>query len=289
MHTPEPIEFRRAPSAIAFMARAILTPRRRGLQAETPSLAAAWRGHRIGSGQLEEFLSLTGLAGHPAWPLLYAHVVGFRLQMVVLTGRRFQLPIWNSLQIRNHLVLHQPFDRGAALDFETRVAAQRVVEKGVEIDLESTARSAGELLWESTNTYYYRGRYRVAGEVSPVAAAPRMDTLERAHWSAPAHGRLRFGRLTGDYNGIHLSHWYARRFGFRGAFLHPQRVLGECLVRLPQRSSALPLRLDTWLKGPVYYGAEVTLRAEDSPGAATFALHVDGDERPAIIGRYLQR
>ena len=112
-----------------------------------------------------------------------------------------------------------------------------------------------------------------------------MAGVQIARWSAPPHGRLRFARLTGDYNGIHLSDWYARRSGFRGAFLHPQRVLGECLARLPPRSSAMPLWLDTWLKGPVYYGADVTLRAEESPDAVTFALHVDGDERPAIVGR----
>ena len=282
------LDFRRAPSALAFMARAILTPRRPGLQAEPPALAATWRGHRVGGAQLDDFLSLTGLAGHPAWPLLYAHAVGFRLQMVVLTDRSFPLPIWNSLQIRNHLVLHRPFDRGAALDFETRVAARRVVEKGTEIDLHTTVHTAGDLVWEGTNTFYYRGRHGAAGEASPLAAAPRGDGAQIARWSAPTHGRLRFGRLTGDYNGIHLSDWYARRFGFRGAFQHPQRVIGECLARLPCRSVALPLRLDAWLKGPVYYGAEVSLRAEESPDITTFALHVNGDERPAIIGRYSQ-
>ena len=268
------------------MARAIVTPRRPGLQTVPPPLAATWRGHRVGGTSLDDFLALTGLEGHPGWPLLYPHVVGFRLQMAVLTDRAFPLPIWNSLQIRNHLVLHQPFERGATLDFETRVAAQRLVEKGVEIDLRTTAHTAGELLWESTNTFYYRGRYGVAGEASPLAAAPRVDGGQIARWMTPAHGRLRFGRLTGDYNGIHLSNWYARRFGFRGAFLHPQRVLGQCLACLSQRASAMPLQLDTWLKGPVYYGADITLRAEESPDATTFALQVDGDERSAIIGRY---
>ena len=268
------------------MARAILTPHRPGLQVEPPSLAMTWHGHAVGGAQLQDFFSLTGLAGHPAWPLLYAHAIGFRLQMVVLTDRRFPLPIWNSLQIRNHLVLHGPFDRGATLDFETRVAEQRAVEKGVEIDLRTAVHTAGDLLWESTNTFYYRGRYGASGETSPRAAAPRVDGTHSARWTAPSLGRLRFGRLTGDYNGIHLSDWYARRSGFRGAFLHPQRVLGECLARLPQRASALPLRLATWLKGPVYDGAEGSLRAEESPDATTFALQVDDDERPAIFGRY---
>lgn len=281
----EQIEFRRAPSALAFMGRAILTPRRPGLRPEPPSLAAVWRGHRVGGARLEDFFALTGLGGRPAWPLLYPHLVAFRLQMAVLTDRGFPLPIWNALQIRNHLVLHRLFDSGAVLDFETRVAAQRVVEKGVEIDLHTTARSADGLVWESSNAVYYRGRFGAAGDAARSASAPRVESTDVVGWTMPEGGAIRCGRLTGDYNGIHLSDWYARRFGFRGAFQHPQRVIGECLARLPRPMAALPLQLDAWLKGPVYYGAPVELRFADTRDAVIFALHVDGDARPAIVGR----
>lgn len=281
------LEFRRAPSPLAFMARAILTPRRPGLQATPPQLSATWRGHRVEGAPLGDFLSLTGLEGHAAWPLLYPQVIGFRLQMALLTNRHFPLPIWNSLQIRNHLVLHRAFDRGATLDFEVCTVAQRVLEKGAEIDIRCTARSGSTLLWEGVNTFYYRGRFGAAGEAPPLAAAPAVDSHAAEHWTTPLGEGMRCGRLTGDYNPIHWSDRYARRFGFRAAFQHPQRVIGECLARLPERILALPLRLDAWLKGPVYYGAEVALRIAAASGDTTFALHVDGDERPAIVGRLL--
>jgi hypothetical protein len=45
----------------------------------------------------------------------------------------------------------------------------------------------------------------------------------------------------------------------------------------------LPIRLDAWLKGPVYYGAKVALRARGD--RSEFALFAEGDERPAILGR----
>ncbi|TAN53217.1 MAG: acyl dehydratase [Betaproteobacteria bacterium] len=281
----EPLEFRRVPSALVFMARAILTPRRPGWQAQPPPLAARWRGHRVGGAQLDDFFGLTGLRGHATWPLLYPHLVAFRLQMAVLTDPGFPLPIWTALQVRNHVVLQRSFDRGAVLDFATRIPAQRVVDKGAEIDLHTTAHAEGDLVWESTNTFFYRGRFGAPGDASPLALAPRVEGAEQARWTMPAGGGIRCGRLTGDYNGIHLSDWYARRFGFRGAFQHPQRVIGECLARLPERDHPEPLRLDTWLKGPVYYGAEVGLRVSEASAAVTFALHVDEDARPAIVAR----
>lgn len=287
---PRQREFRAAPSALGFMARAILAPRRRDREL-LPPLAATWRGHRADGAVLDSFLALTGLRDHPHWALLYPHVVGFRLQMTLLTDHAFPFPIWGSLQIRNHLVLHRPWLRGAALEFATRVAGRRVLEKGTEIDLASTVLADGALAWEGTTTFYYRGRHGGADAPSPLAEAPAVNGEPLARWEAPARGGTRFGALTGDYNGIHLSRWYARLFGFRAAFLHSQRVLGQCLARLPRLAAGPPVRLDAWLKGPVFYGAEVALSAgasegqTESGGQTTFALRVAGDPRPAIVGR----
>jgi acyl dehydratase len=276
-------EYSAAPLAPAFMARAILAPRRPGLKAGLPSLEAIWRNHRVDGAQLDAFLALTGLEGHPLWPLLYPHVAGFRLPMSLLTDFSFPFPIWGALQVRNRIVLHEPFKRGETLELSARVADARVLDKGAEIDVACAARRGGTLVWESVNSFYYRGRFGAPQAASPLAAAPTVDGAPVAEWTPPPGSRVHFGRLTGDYNGIHLSDWYARLFGFRGAFHHPQRVLGQCLARLPRRSRAQPVTLDAWLKGPVYYGPKVMLRA--SADGSAFALFVQGDERPAILGR----
>ncbi len=267
------------------MARALLVPTRFRRAGRLFSLAASWRGHRVAGRSLDHFLALAGLAEDPNWPLLYPLVLGFRLQMVLLTHPAFPFRIWNALQIRNHVTLHRPFARNDILDLHASVEAQRGLDKGTEVDLRITAHVAGELAWECVNTIYYRGVRSSRSAASPLAVAPTVDAPVAAQWVAPAGGRLRFSRLTGDYNGIHLSPWYARLFGFRAAFQHPQRVLGQCLARLPRPAALAPLRLDTWLKGPVYYGAELALRIAETGNTTTFALHVDGDERPAIIGR----
>lgn len=281
MATSEHCHYGAAPSALTFMARALLLPRRPGIGARAPALAATWHDHRVTREPLEAVLDLTDLRESPSWPVVYPQVIGFRLQMAVLTNRAFPLPIWTSLQVRNHLVLHAPIAPGDTLALCTRVAAQRVLDRGVEIDLHSMVHADGSLRWEGVTTFYYRGHFGMPGSAASLATAPRVEGPHVARWLIPTGGGLRFGKLTGDYNGIHLWGRYARLFGFRRAFLHPQRVLGACLARLPHADGRLPLRLDAWLKGPVFYGTEVALSA----GATGFALHVGGDERPAIVGR----
>lgn len=267
------------------MARAVLPSP--GLRAGVPRLEARWYRWRARPRDLDAFCALAGIETGPELPFLYLQVTGFRLQMALLTQPRFPLPIWTVLQVRNRLLQHRPIARAAALDLETVVSGHRLLDKGLEVDLHLVARDREAIQWESVNTFYVRGRFGAAGVPSPFAAAPRVDGPVLAAWKMPANGRLRYGALTGDYNGVHLSDWYARRLGFTAAFLHPQRVLAQCLARLP--ASGIPRRLDAWLKGPVPYGVGVTLRgAPDGPENSVFALTVEGSGRPAIVARLLR-
>jgi acyl dehydratase len=283
---PQPVllDYHRTPWALAYMVRGAL-PVARQAGDLAPPITARWRGHRPDRRQLAAFLRVTGLPAGPALPLLYPHTFGFRLAMAVLTHPAFPVAIWRVLQIRNHLVQHRPIAADDRLDFETRVAAARVLEKGAEIDLRTTVHVGGRLAWEGLNTFLAPGRFGAPAPASPLARAPADVGPPVAEWRMADDAHWRFGRMTGDYNGIHAWTWYARRFGFRRALYHPPRVLGQCLARLPALDPAAPQRLDAWLKGPVPHGAAVRLHAHTAaPGDTTFALFAD-DPRPSIIGR----
>lgn len=280
------IELRRRPSTVGNMARALYPSAGLATAGRFPSIVVSWRQHQVDRRQLDTFLGLTDLRAGGHLPLLFPHVQSFRLQMMILTHPMFPVPIWGALQIRNHLLQHRRIATGEVLDLETRVAGGRFLEKGAEVDLYSTVRSGAEVVWESLNTVYYRGRFGPPGEVSPLARSPEMAGEVCARWRMPSGTGRRFGGLTGDYNPIHLSSWYARLFGFKKSFLHPQLSLGLCMAHLAGCEEPEGHRLDAWLKGPVYYGSAVTLRAAVSESESVFALLEDGDDRPRIVGRW---
>lgn len=273
------LDYRARPSALAFMARAARPSP--GLCKGVPAIAARWR-HRPDAAEMARFHALSGLPEGDALPLLYPHTFGFPLHMSLLTQPAFPLPIWRMLQIRNRIVQHAPLPREAELDITVGIAGHRILGKGAEFDLHATVRSGNAVVWESLNTFYARGRFG-APTMEAVPEAPIVSPGDTASWRMPAGGGWRYGGLSGDYNPLHWWSGYARRHGFAEAFFHPQRVLGQCLARLPQ-ASGLPLRLDAWIKGPVFYGAPVTLRSESAGDGTRFALHVNEDERPAIVG-----
>lgn len=277
------LEFERRPSAALFMLRAFAPSP--GLRAGAPGLTARWRDHRVVPAQLAALLDLTGLEARGTLPILYPHVIGFRLIMAVLTHPAYPLPIWNALQIRNRLLQHEPIATDASMTFEAAVGERRVLGKGVEIDLQTEVRVGAKLVWESANTFFYRGRYGEPRTASPRAGSPAAGDVEIARWRTRSRVGRRFDGLTGDYNGIHMSNAYARAFGFPRAFHHPQLIIGQCLARLTAPRDTRQM-LETWIKGPVPYGDEVRLHATKENGSETFALF-DGEEtRPAIVGRW---
>ena len=277
------VRYERRPSALAYMIRAC-RPSPRVLAPGPLPLRATWQ-HRVDRRELADFLRLAMLTADAGLPIVYPHVFGFRLHMALLTHRRFPVPLWGALQIRNRLLQHRPIPPDAVLDVEAGVACHRVLEKGAEFDLQTTIHSRGDLAWESLTTIYYRGRFGDPVPPSPLARTPEVGETVVAEWHMPAGVGWRFGRLTGDYNPIHWSRWYARRFGFQRDFHHPQLVIGRCLAHLP-RPATYPQRLDAWLKGPVYYESDVRLRVSAQPEGASFAVMAGAEARPAIVGRW---
>jgi hypothetical protein len=279
------LEFDRRPSALRYMAHALRARRRLARGAPLPAIEAHWRGYRAPGRDVDDFCRIAAVAPGDATPILFLHATAFRLQMAVLTHRAFPLPIWRVLQIRNHLLWHRLPARAARLALHAAVAGRRVLERGIEVDLTCSVREGDAPVMESLITSYARGRYGDAEPPSPWAAAPAVGGAEAGRWRVPLKGALRFGELTGDYNGIHLWSHYARLLGFKRAFSHPQRVLAQCLARLTGSKATEAGRLDVWLKGPVSYDTGLTLRRDEREGETRFALFSEEDERPAIVGQ----
>ncbi len=290
------LDYRARPSALAFMLGAVWPSP--GFKRGVPAIAARWR-HRPEAAEVARFVALSGAPGgtsSPAGlppaslaqrplPFLYPQAIAFRLQMAALTQPGFPLPIWRMLQIRNRILQHAPLVPDAELDIEVHLVRDRLLDKGVEFDMHALVRQEGVARWECLNTFYSRGRFGAA-TVSGVPQAPKVSPDNTACWRTPTGGGWRFGGLTGDYNPLHLWNGYARKRGHARASFHPQRVLGQCLARLVPGDvfDDLPVRLDAWIKGPVFYDAPVELRSEHGAAGTRFALHVADDARPALVG-----
>lgn len=276
--------YREAPSAPKFMARAFRRSRGLAARSTIPRIEVEWMGWRPEPAQLDAFWLSTGLCADDGMPVLFPQVAGFRLQMALLTHPAYPLPVWTVLQVRNRLVRHLHVVPGEKLDMRICVGDQRIVEKGIEVDLISRVMRGPACCWEGRTTFFHRGRF---GQPDPDQQQVPLPDLSGAstvaQFSMPAGGGWDFGKLTGDYNGIHCWNWYARRLGFPRAFSHSQRVAAMCMAKLSGPDTRAQT-LDLWIKGPVFYGADVELNAASGPNGLGFGLALRGDSRQALVG-----
>jgi hypothetical protein len=290
------VSYTAPPSALRYMLRAFLPPRRWHADQGFPDLRVAWRDFRIDTralGRIDRAAGTDPPLATGRMALIAPHVIGFRLVMAMLTHPAWPLPIWSALQVRNRLVLHRPLRAGEESMLTVRVTGWRVLEKGLEVDLQTWLGQSGTCAWESVVTFYYRGRFGLTAEHGIAhgagSLAPTVDEhqVKLESWCINGRNRWTFGALTGDYNGLHQWDWYARRFGFRAAFAHPQRVTAQCLAHL-QGPDTDAQQLDVWIKGQAFYGAEVALlqSRQAADGGVHFALYVADDARPALIGSW---
>jgi hypothetical protein len=284
------------PSALRFMLQALRRSPGWQRRQSFPDLCLTWRGFRIDGDVIRSLQAVAGNtkgASEDSLRVLAPHVSGFRLLMVALSHTSWPLPVWGSLQVRNRLVLHHPFQAGDAFDLVTRVAAWRVLDKGIEVDLHTQLRQGDACAWESVVTIYYRGRFGEPAQHGAAHGAPTNSPVidgrgtNTAQWRVDGSRRWHFGTMTGDYNGIHQWGPYARRLGFPAAFAHSQRVVAQCLAHLPALDAPVQ-QLDLWIKGPVFYDREVILRQQtrDAGDGLDFAVSLTDDPRPALVGSW---
>jgi hypothetical protein len=280
---PVRLDFRGKPSFLGFMAQMWRPKGRFDAARGLPEMVATWRGQRFSPRELADFFELSGLPHGDELSILHPHTASFPMLMAMLSHPVFPLPIWRVLQVRNRMTQHEAIAPDAALDLTVRRGESRILEKGIEMDLCVKAEARGRVVFEAVNTFYARGRFGAAQAEAPASPAPGGAPV--TGWQMPVHGRFRYSRLSGDFNPLHLHDGYARRQGFARAFAHPQRAIGQCLAHLGAARHAA-MTLEIWIKGPVFYGSRLALLAETRPEDGAFALHVDGDGRPAIVGRY---
>ncbi|NUM88982.1 MAG: hypothetical protein HUU37_07245 [Bdellovibrionales bacterium] len=267
------IEFQRDPSVLAFMARALVPKWGRR---SVPRMELIRRGYVLGD--CRELFALCGLPASDELPRWFPLVLGFRLVMRAVTDPAFPEPIWSALQVRNSIRQRAPVRAGMPGEYRLTVGEARSLGQGLEVDFVLRFLHEGEEIWGANVTFYWRKstvRGLATGERILVPAPGISGRAVEVVF--PRGGGVRYGGISGDYNGIHLTDTWARLFGFPSAFLHPHRLLGV----MQERIGSGPGELRVWFRGPVPYGA----RAELHLGGSAGFLHLE-PSRPAIVAEW---
>jgi hypothetical protein len=217
--------------------------------------------------------------------VLYPFTLVYPYIMRVLCSKEMPVSMFKVLNTRNSITMCRRIRPDERLDIGCHNCAPRIISKGLEIDVKSIINSGGEKVWENITTYFYPGKF---GPADASHSMPKLDPIDDApiikEWYFPARDRFRFARISGDSNGIHYGSFYARMMGFKRDFAQPIRVIAKCVSSLPLSETTGPVRLDFYLKGPVYYESTLTLKNIQTKNSNRFDLYCSGNDKPVICG-----
>lgn len=263
----------RMPDLMPLSLKALGSARRKPRpEVELPKMSVALASVSFDPARLAEYREICGFDESAGVPILYPQVHAIGLQMHLLTRPQFPLPLVGLVHLKNHVAQERPL--GADEPFEARVGVigQRVSDKGLEFDLETTYTDAsGAIPWKAVATVLHR---RKQPEKKKGPRPPEDGRLSEYHAiDAPADIGRRYGRISGDMNPIHLYPLTARLLGFKRHIAHGMWSLARCCALLQGGlGRPAPQELDVQFRQPLFLPARTALRYGRQGDGYAFSL-----------------
>jgi hypothetical protein len=233
----------------------------------------------VDSEHMARYAKVCGFGVRDELPITYPHVLGFELQLRLMTGPLFPFPLAGLVHVANRITQHRPLTVSEPLSLHVALANLRPHERGQQFDVVTTVSVDGEEAWVDVSTYLRR----------TGSAVSTRDTLEppapTAQWRLPGDLGRRYADVSGDRNPIHLNALAAKVFGFPRAIAHGMWSKARCLAALEGR---LPdaYEVDVRFKAPILLPGKVDFSASPGGDGWRFALwsrrpHLEGVISPA--------
>ena len=216
-------------------------------------------------------------------PLAMPHILAAPAHMALATHKDMPIPAMGLVHVRNVIVAHQPLAPDTTAAMRCWIEGQRTVRSGVELDIHTvmTTPDGQTVLWEEVSTALSRA---LPGDGSDKEPEPEPLTGLRlsTHWRLPEDLGRRYGKLSRDYNPIHVHALTARPFGFPRAIIHGMWTLARCLAQL---QVSAPCRVTVHFRRPALLPSAVFFSADHQGrfqvrAARGGKLLLDGDVQP---------
>ncbi|MRS98555.1 hypothetical protein GJQ57_07765 [Ralstonia pickettii] len=233
---------------------------------------------------IAKYAAVCGFSPAHGVPMTYPHLLGFPLQLMLMTESAFPYPVIGLVHLCNTIRQHQHLQAGERVRVEVRPRRLFQHARGQAFAIETAIVKGGAVVWESLSTYLRVGVPSPQG--APLIALPGAQTLSPdGRWDVPADTGRRYAGVSGDWNPIHVSAIGARLFGFAHPIAHGMwtkaRALAELLPAAPLTQGEVLAEFKTPLSLPGT--ATLWQASEATPGRAFEVRNATGD-KPYLRG-----
>ena len=225
----------------------------------------------ISRDKLAEYDRVCGFGLRDEAPTTYPHILGFPLQMQLMTSRDFPFGAIGLVHIENRIDQRRPLRAGETVEVRVRATDLRDHDKGRQFDMVTEVGDA----WKSWSTYLKR-----EGGGSSSGEREKTEPPEpNAIWDVPGDIGRQYAGVSGDVNPIHMHALSAKLFGMPGAIAHGMWLKARCLASLESLTRE-PHSVQVSFKTPVVLPSKVGFSGERE-----FALHNARNGKPHLSGQ----
>lgn len=272
----------RAPDLRRIYATAAL---RRGSSSDTlPDVRYSRAGIRVAVDDLVDYAHVCRFPVGGLLPPTYPHLVAFPLQMAVMSGHGFPLPLLGAVHVENRIEVVLGIGVDEPLDVSVWAADLRPHRRGRQVDLVSEVSVRGDVVWRGTSTYLARGAEHPE---APSSEPPSTAALERVKagplWRLGEGTGRAYAAVSGDWNPIHVHALTARPLGFPSAIAHGMYSYARALASLGPKLPESGLTSRVWFRKPVRLPSTVRLRTAFEASRALSVLENAKGERGDVV------
>ena len=274
------LSFGAAPDLKPLFVKALINGRFGG--PSIPDVTAQRLSVRIDPGHVIDYARVCGFTVGASLPITYPHVLGFPLQVAVMSRRDFPFPLVGLVHLENTIRWTRPLTVEDILDITVHATNLRGHRRGRLVDLVTEVSVTGEQVWRGVSTYLTRG----TGDESAVTApAPDIEAVRGiaggATWRLDGGVGRRYAGVSGDVNPIHLHAVTAKALGFDRAIAHGMYTYARVVAALGAKVPAAGTST-VWFRKPVKLPSTVLLKVSPD-GALAALLPAKGDGEHLVV------
>jgi hypothetical protein len=234
-------------------------------------------GVEIDRDHLAHYDRVCGFRFRDELPPTYPHMVGFPLQMKLMTSRSFPFSPLGLVHVRNRIEQTRWLRADDTLTVTVRAEDLREAKAGTEFDMVADASVGDETVWRSVSTYLKKSGGSSGKKRETEAPEPE------AIWRLGGDVGRRYAAVSGDRNPIHMHALTARLFGFPKPIAHGMWLKARCLAAL---EGELPsaAEIDVSFKLPLLLPAKVGFSSSPDGAGRKFAVHDAKSGKPHLEG-----
>ena len=271
-----------SPGALAW--RALLSQRKGRRGGPLPRHTLVRQEVPLEAEHIAQYAAVCGFSPAHGVPMTYPHLLGFPLQLMLMTESAFPYPVIGLVHLCNTIRQHQPLQAGERVRVEVRPRRLFHHARGQAFAIETAVIRGRAVIWESLSTYLRVGVSSPQG--APLIALPNAQELSPiGHWDVPADTGRRYADVSGDWNPIHVSNIGAKLFGFAHPIAHGMWTKARALAALLPAAPLTQGEVVAEFKTPLSLPGAATLWQgnEAAPGRAFEVRNATGD-KPYLRG-----